>query len=90
MNKHDRRELENDIEEALDGLDFDIDYSINIYHDFGTTVADIEFDIYDDDDDDDLPDDWDEQVEDVIGGVANDWGGYISWEDWTLSISIPD
>ena len=86
MNKHDRRELKNDIEDALDELDFVDDYSIDIYHALGTTVADIECDY----DDEEFQEDWDEKVEDVIGEVANDWGGYISWEDRTISISIPD
>ncbi len=102
MNRHDRKELENDIDEALDELEFDIDYSVNIYHELGTTIADIDLsdNLYDDDDDDDddnsydddddLPDDWDEKVEDAIRDVAFGWGGFISWNDWTLSISIPD
>ena len=91
MNRHDRDELENDIRKALDELKFVIANSVYTYHDLGTTIADIDLsDNLNEKGNDNLPDDWDKKVEAAISDVAFDWGGFISWNDWTLSISIPD
>lgn len=88
MNRRERKELVDDIEDRFeDELDFDLDYEIEDYHDEGTSIVDIDIDISDCDD---WPEDWDEQVEDVISGIVDDWGGWYSWDGWCLSVSIPD
>ena len=90
MNRQGRKELANEIEERLDNdLDFDLSYEISDYRlDDGTSVVDVDIDI--DDFDEDTPDDWDEQVEDLLCSVAQDWGGFISWDSFCISVSIPD
>lgn len=85
MNNHERRELKNDIDKALDELDFEISYKVNSNHKQDTTVFDIEF-IFDSN----FPDDWDKDVEDAISEVARNKGGWTSWDDWILCLSIPD
>lgn len=88
MTEQDRQELADDIEQRLDEeLDFDLDYEIIHYHDCGTSIVDVDIDISDTED---WPDDWDEQVEDVISEVVDDWGGWYSWNDWCISVSISD
>ena len=87
MNKKERKELVNEVEERLDDeLDFDLDYDIEDYHDQGCSIVDVDIDI----DDNDYPDDWDEQVEEVISSIVVDWGGWYSWDGWCISITIPD
>lgn len=90
MNRQGRKELANEIEERLDNdLDFDLSYEISDYRlDDGTSVVDVDIDI--DDFDEDTPDDWDEQVEDLLCSVAQDWGGFISWDSFCISVSVPD
>lgn len=88
MTEQDRQELADDIEQRLDEeLDFDLDYEINHYHEYGTSIVDVDIDISDTED---WPDDWDEQVESIIGEVVYDWGGWYSWEGWCISVSIAD
>ena len=87
MNRKERKELVNEVEERLDDeLDFDLDYDIEDYHDQGCSIVDVDIDI----DDNDYPEDWDEQVEEVISSIAVDWGGWCSWDGWCNSITIPD
>jgi hypothetical protein len=88
MNRRERKELAEDIEQRLDDeLGFDLDYEISDYHECGTSIVDVDIDISDCDD---WPDDWDVQVEDIISGVVDDWGGWYSWEGWCISVSIED
>ena len=87
MNRKERKELVNEVEERLDDeLGFDLDYDIEDYHDQGCSIVDVDIDI----DDNDYPDGWDEQVEEVISSIAVDWGGWFSWDEWCISITIPD
>lgn len=87
MTKKDLRRLAAEIEECLDDdLDFDLNYEISYYTEMDTAIVDVCIG----DPDDGWPDDWDEQVEDVISSVASDWGGWYSWEDSCISVSVPD
>lgn len=89
MNKRQRQQLANEVEERLDNeLDFDLSYEISHYHQDGTSIVDVDIDIYDGGDD--WPEDWDELVEDIISDIASDWGGWYSWEDSCISISVSD
>lgn len=88
MKRSERKELVEDIEQRLDDeLDFGLDYEICDYHDDGTSIVDVEIDTSDSED---WPEDWDEQVEDIITDVVRDWGGWYSWDGWTISVSIED
>lgn len=88
MTKKERKKLVSDIEERLDDeLDFELDYGISDYHEDGVSIVDVEINICDENDYDD---DWSEQVEDIITSIVQDWGGWYSWEDSCISVSIPD
>lgn len=86
MNRRERKNLVEDIEERLDNdLDFDLEYEIEDYHSEDVSIVDANIT-----EDDDYPDDWDSQVEDIFNDIADDWGGWYSWDGWCISISIPD
>lgn len=88
MTTKERKELARDIKQRLDEeLDFVLDYKISHYHEYGNSIVDVDFDIYDTDD---CPEDWEEQVEDVISDVAGDWGGFYCWDGSCISVSIED
>ena len=88
MTKSERKELAADIEQRLDSeLDFDFQYSLEHYHDGDVSIVDVEADISCSGD---WPDDWNEQVDDIMSDVVSDWGGWYSWDDHCVSISIPD
>ncbi len=88
MTKKERKELASDIENRLDNeLSFQLYYELSDYHENGVSIVDVDVDIqYCEDYDDD----WDEQVEDIISSVVDDWGGWYSWEGSCISVSIPD
>lgn len=88
MNKRERRAMARDIRSRLNDLDFDLDYEMSDYHDQGTSIVDVDINIYDNAED--WPSDWDCQVEDVIDGIVDDWGGWYSWDGWCISVSVPD
>ena len=86
-------EIIDDIESALDDLDFSIEYSVDYHYDRdyegkGYHIFESSLDIYSVDED--APENWDELVEDAISDVADDWGGKYGWDDWTIWISIGD
>lgn len=88
MNREERKELAEDIEQQLDDeLDFNLNYEIDDYHECGTSIVDIDIDISDCGE---WPDDWEEQVEDVMEEIVGEWGGWYSWEGSCISVSIPD
>lgn len=88
MNRRERKEMARDIEQRLnDELDFDLAYEITDYHEQGTSIIDVDIDI---EDCEDWPENWDELVEDVIGGAFSSWSGWYSWNGWCISVSIPD
>lgn len=92
MNRKERKELAEEVEERLDEeLEFELEYKISDYaihdsNDDKISVIDINIDI----EDQDYPEDFSEQVEDVIEGIIDEWGGTYSWDGWCISISIPD
>lgn len=87
-------EIESDIENALDNLEYDLSYEIEHYtttqpySDDKCVVFEVTFDI--DNNDKSLPDDWDDDVEDAIDDVCDDWGGSHDWDGKTISICIDD
>lgn len=88
MTKQERQELVDDIEQRLeDELEFELEYEIDDYHENGTSIVDVDIDTSNTED---WPDNWDEQVEDVISEVVGDWGGWYSWDGWCISVSISD
>lgn len=92
MNEEELEELENDVEEALDDLDFEIPYETDSYFETNDGkrygICEVEFDISDFDDS--IPDDWDEEVEDAISDVVEEWCGIYYWEDHTIIVSVAD
>ena len=70
-------EFENDIENALENLDYEIPFDIDSYittdpyTDSKVGVVEVEFDY--DEMDDCVPDSWDEDVEDAIDEAMNEW-----------------
>lgn len=86
MTRKERKELASDIEDRLDNeLDFELEYEISDYHQCNTSVVDVDIELSED-----YPDDWDCQVEDIIAAVAEEWGGWYSWEGWCISVSVSD
>ena len=85
-------EFENDIEEALDSLEYDLPYEINSY--FTTDpysgdevgVVEVEFDY--EEMDDCVPESWGEDVEEAIDEAMADWEGNYNWEDNKIICSI--
>lgn len=92
MTQKELNELEEEIEKALDNLDYDLSYSIDSrfekdYYSGGRyAIVEVEFDY--DDMDDDTPDDWDDDVEDAISSVMNNWGGSCEWDDNSIVCSV--
>ncbi|MDM8251662.1 hypothetical protein QUW55_08605 [Phocaeicola barnesiae] len=85
-------EFENDIENALENLDYEIPFDIDSYittdpyTDSKVGVVEVEFDY--DEMDDCVPDSWDEDVEDAIDEAMNEWEGNYSWEDNKIICTI--
>ena len=90
MNKEDLRELENDIEEALDGMDYEIPYDTESYIETKDGVrygiCEVTFDVTSFDDS--IPDNWDEDAENVVADVVREWGGSYYWEDHSIIVSV--
>lgn len=88
MTKKERKKMAREIEQSLKReLNFHLDYEISDYHEEETSIVDVDIDISDSED---WPDDWDDQVEDVISEIAEDWGGWCSWDGWCISVSVSD
>ena len=90
MTKSELNELEKDIEEALDELDYDIPYETDSYIEIQDGVkygiCEVEFDVSNFDDA--IPDNWDEDAEDAIADVVRDWDGSYYWDDHTIIVSV--
>lgn len=78
-------EIEDALDDALEDID-GISYSINSNREAQGFSFDIEF-IYDDFEDED--DDWDEQVEDAISTIIDEYGGSYYWSDNSIIYTIP-
>lgn len=79
--------LENEVESRLDSeLDFDLDFETNSYYEDKTYIVDVNINM----EDNDYPEDFDEDVENIISDIVEEWGGWYSWDGWCISISIPD
>ncbi|MCQ2488853.1 MAG: hypothetical protein MJ143_06255 [Clostridia bacterium] len=89
MTKKERKQLAAEVEEKLDELSYELTYEICDYHDSEEemSVVQVDFDI---DELDDCPDDWDEDVEDIMSDIVADWGGWYCWDGWAICICIPD
>ncbi len=88
MTRKERKELVSDIEDSLDDeLDFELEYDISDYHENGLTIVDVDIYVGDDNNYDD---NWDDQVDDIFASIVQEWGGWYSWQDHSVSISIPD
>ena len=83
MNKEDLRELENDIEEALDGMDYEIPYDTESYIETKDGVrygiCEVTFDVTSFDDED---------AENVVADAVREWGGSYYWEDHSIIVSV--
>lgn len=87
-------EFENDIENALEDLDYDLPYGIDSYitidpyTDNKVGVVEVEFNY--EELDDYVPDSWNEDVEEAIDEAMNEWEGNYSWEENKIICTIWD
>lgn len=88
MKAKERKQLAIDIESRLKNeLKFKLDYNVCDYHKYGTSVVDVNIDIYKVND---RPNNWDVLVEKIIKKIVATEGGWFSWNGWCISVSIPD
>ena len=78
-------EIEDALDDALEEVD-GISYSIDSEEEEQGFSFEIEFDY---DDFDEADEDWDEQVEDAIEDVIDEYGGSYEWDDNTIIYTIP-